>query len=103
MLALFDFPNPNNTSEQRVVTNVPLQRLFLMNSSFVEEQAAGAGQAAERRPTRERVPQAYRTVVRPGALGGGAAARPGVCDEEQLDRIRAGAAELQRIRVGELR
>ena len=33
MLALFDFPNPNNTSEQRVVTNVPLQRLFMMNSS----------------------------------------------------------------------
>ncbi len=37
MLALFDFPNPNNTSEQRVVTNVPLQRLFMMNSSFVED------------------------------------------------------------------
>lgn len=41
MLALFDFPNPNNTSEQRVVTNVPLQRLYMMNSSFVEEQSAG--------------------------------------------------------------
>ncbi len=41
MLALFDFPNPNSTSEQRVVTNVPLQRLFMMNSTFVEEQAAG--------------------------------------------------------------
>jgi len=40
-MALFDFPNPNNTSEQRVVTNVPLQRLYLMNSSFVEQQAAG--------------------------------------------------------------
>ena len=41
MLALFDFPNPNNTSEQRTETNVPLQRLFLMNSNFVEQQAAG--------------------------------------------------------------
>src|SRR5207248_8922830 len=41
MLALFDFPNPNSSSEQRVVTNVPLQRLFMMNSTFVEEQAAG--------------------------------------------------------------
>ena len=40
MLALFDFPNPNNTSEQRVVTNVPLQRLYMMNSTFVETQAA---------------------------------------------------------------
>jgi hypothetical protein len=39
MLALFDFPNPNNTSESRMSTNVPLQRLFLMNSPLVETQA----------------------------------------------------------------
>jgi hypothetical protein len=43
-MALFDFPVPNNTVEQRIVTNVPLQRLFLMNSSFIEEQAAGLAQ-----------------------------------------------------------
>jgi cytochrome c553 len=35
MLALFDFPNPNSTSEQRVTTNVPLQGLFLLNSSLM--------------------------------------------------------------------
>jgi hypothetical protein len=35
MLALFDFPNPNSTSEQRVITNVPLQRLYMMNSIFL--------------------------------------------------------------------
>ena len=34
-LALFDFPVPNATSEVRNETNVPLQRLFLMNSPFV--------------------------------------------------------------------
>jgi len=39
MLALFDFPNPNNTSEQRMQTTVPLQKLFFMNSPFVMEQA----------------------------------------------------------------
>src|SRR5262249_29143351 len=39
MLALFDFPSPNNTSEQRLTTNVPLQRLFFMNSALVAEQA----------------------------------------------------------------
>jgi hypothetical protein len=39
MLALFDFPSPNNTSEQRMSTNVPLQKLFFMNSSFVADQA----------------------------------------------------------------
>jgi len=40
-MALFDFPTPNNTVEQRTMTNVPLQRLFLTNSTFVEQQAAG--------------------------------------------------------------
>jgi len=55
-LALFDFPNPNSTSEGRLTTNVPLQRLFLMNSPFVERQAealaarleAGSGSAEDR-------------------------------------------------------
>lgn len=44
-LALFDFPNPNSTAESRLTTNVPLQRLFFMNSPFVEQQA---GALAER-------------------------------------------------------
>jgi hypothetical protein len=39
MLALFDFPSPLQTGETRSVTNVPPQRLFLMNSPFVESQA----------------------------------------------------------------
>jgi hypothetical protein len=34
-LSLFDFPVPNATNEARNQTNVPLQRLFLMNSPFV--------------------------------------------------------------------
>ncbi len=38
-LSLFDFPNPNNTSEQRIETNVPLQRLFFLNSDFIAAQS----------------------------------------------------------------
>jgi mono/diheme cytochrome c family protein len=38
-LGLFDFPNPNSTSEQRINTNVPLQRLFFLNSDFILEQS----------------------------------------------------------------
>jgi mono/diheme cytochrome c family protein len=34
-LALFDFPNPIVTSEQRLITTVPLQALFFMNSEMV--------------------------------------------------------------------
>ena len=39
MLNLFDFPNPNQTSEQRLLTTVPVQRLFLLNSPLVMNQA----------------------------------------------------------------
>jgi len=39
VLGLFDFPNPNNTSDVRTETNVPLQRLFFMNSDFLAAQS----------------------------------------------------------------
>ena len=38
-LGLFDFPNPNQTSPQRIDTNTPLQGLFFLNSEFVMRQA----------------------------------------------------------------
>ena len=38
-LALFDFPSASVSNEQRVVTNVPLQKLFFLNSGFVMDQA----------------------------------------------------------------
>lgn len=38
-LQLFDFPAPTISAEQRFTTNVPLQRLFLMNSDFMQQQA----------------------------------------------------------------
>ena len=38
-LRLFDFPDPNETSERRIATNVPLQQLFFLNSPFVQAQA----------------------------------------------------------------
>ena len=48
MLALFDFPNPNNTSEKRPVTSGPLQRLFFMNNSFVLAQAKTLAERLQR-------------------------------------------------------
>jgi hypothetical protein len=36
---LFDFPDPNITSDKRTVTAVPLQQLFVLNSEFMERQA----------------------------------------------------------------
>ena len=39
LLRLFDFPDANVTSAKRTVTTVPQQQLFVLNSSFVIEQA----------------------------------------------------------------
>jgi hypothetical protein len=44
-----------------VVTNVPLQRLFMMNSTFVEEQAAGLANRLSGEDA-QRVRQAYRIL-----------------------------------------
>jgi cytochrome c553 len=38
-LMLFDFPSPNLSAEKRFSTTVPLQRLFLMNSDFMQIEA----------------------------------------------------------------
>ena len=38
-LQLFDFPTPGISAEKRFVTTVPLQRLFLMNSDFMQNEA----------------------------------------------------------------
>jgi hypothetical protein len=39
LLRLFDFPDPNITSEKRVETTIPQQQLFMINSPFVLTQA----------------------------------------------------------------
>jgi hypothetical protein len=65
MLALFDFPNPNNTSEQRLQTAVPLQKLFLMNSPFVIEQSTAltARVAANASGDDQRITATYRIAL----------------------------------------
>ena len=41
ILALYDFPDPMMTAPQRELTTSPLQQLFVMNSPFMQERAAG--------------------------------------------------------------
>jgi hypothetical protein len=62
-LQLFDFPSPNISAEQRYTTNVPLQRLFFMNSDFVQQQAELLVRRIDSEPTLEaRIQKAYRLV-----------------------------------------
>jgi hypothetical protein len=67
-LQLFDFPSPNLSAERRFTTTVPLQRLFFMNSDFVQQQ----GELIARRVAPEpdntaRIQKAYRVIFGRGA------------------------------------
>ena len=62
-LQLFDFPAATISAEQRFSTNVPLQRLFFMNSDFMQQQAEKIAQKVQAEPdNRSRVTKAYRTI-----------------------------------------
>jgi mono/diheme cytochrome c family protein len=47
LLRLFDFPDPNITSESRPITTVALQQLFVLNSDFMVEQARALAKRLE--------------------------------------------------------
>ena len=62
-LMLFDFPSPLISAEKRFVTTVPSQRLFLMNSDFMQIQAEElAKRVAAEANNRERIKKSYRLV-----------------------------------------
>jgi hypothetical protein len=88
MLRLFDFPDPNVAAEQRTVTTVPLQQLFVLNSDFMLRPARELSSRLEREAPQdntERVRLAYRAVF----------ARPPATDELAL------ATEFLAIPVGD--
>jgi mono/diheme cytochrome c family protein len=63
-LQLFDFPAPTISAEGRFSTNVPLQRLFFMNSDFMQQQAEKLAEKLQAEPdNRSRVAKAYRFVL----------------------------------------
>jgi mono/diheme cytochrome c family protein len=62
-LQLFDFPPPNISAEKRFTTTVPLQRLFLMNSDFVQLEAENLYKRAAAEPdNRARIRKLYQLV-----------------------------------------
>jgi hypothetical protein len=62
-LQLFDFPSPNLSAEKRFSTTVPLQRLFFMNSDFMQQQGELlAKRVAGEATTADRIQKAYRLI-----------------------------------------
>ncbi len=63
-LQLFDFPSPNLSAEKRFTTTVPLQRLFLMNSDFMQQQAERLARRVAAEPDNTaRIQKLYRLVL----------------------------------------
>jgi len=72
LLMQFDYPDANVHAEARSVTNTPIQKLFVMNSPFMIEQAKALAARVLAQPARddaERIARAYRLVFarEPGA------------------------------------
>jgi hypothetical protein len=62
-LQLFDFPSPQISAEKRFTTTVPLQRLFLMNSDFVQIEAEELAKKIAPEPNnRARIVKAHELV-----------------------------------------
>jgi mono/diheme cytochrome c family protein len=67
-LQLFDFPSPNLSAERRFVTTVPLQRLFFMNSDFMQQQGELVARNVAAEPDNTaRIQKAYRLIFGRGA------------------------------------
>ncbi len=66
-LQLFDFPSPNLSAERRFTTTVPLQRLFFMNSDFMQQQAEHLARRVATEPDNTaRIQKAVSADLRPG-------------------------------------
>jgi hypothetical protein len=62
-LQLFDFPSASQSAEKRFATNVPLQRLFFMNSDFMQQHAEKLAERVITLPTNEaRIQKTYRLI-----------------------------------------
>jgi hypothetical protein len=61
-LSLFDLPAAAVTCEQRVVTNVPLQKLYFLNSDQVALRAAALAKRMEKKDKAAGIREAYRAL-----------------------------------------
>ncbi|MEZ6060618.1 MAG: DUF1553 domain-containing protein [Planctomycetaceae bacterium] len=63
MIQTFDFANADTSTARRVVTTVPQQALFAMNSAFMTQSAAALAARLDAGTNSQRVAQAYEIVL----------------------------------------
>ena len=61
-LSLFDLPSASVTCEQRAVTNVPLQKLYFLNSDVLAKRSEALAKRIARQPRRKGVQNAYQLL-----------------------------------------
>jgi cytochrome c553 len=66
-LSLFDLPSASVTCEQRVVTNVPMQKLFFLNSDTVKQRALNVARRIESTNMDAGITSAYRLLFQRSA------------------------------------
>jgi len=64
LLRIFDFPDPNITSERRIETTVPQQQLFIINSSFAIDQSKELAKRLQgfSKVERDNINEAYKLI-----------------------------------------
>jgi len=64
MLAMFDYPDPNVHADRRVETTTPLQKMFVLNSPFMVEQARRLAERLQNESLddAQRIERAYRLL-----------------------------------------
>jgi hypothetical protein len=96
-LQLFDFPSPSQTAEQRFSTNVPLQRLFFMNSDFMQQHAERLAEKLATEPDdAARIAKAYREIFGRAPTAAEVAAGQEFLRAEALKQYEDRKAELAR-------
>jgi hypothetical protein len=64
LLRLYDFPDPTQTSPGRDLTTTSLQQLFILNSSFMHDQAEALAKSVETEPSSaEKMRSLYRKIL----------------------------------------
>ena len=64
LLRLHDFPDPTTHSPARIPTTTPLQQLFVLNSAFIQKQAAVLADAVAAEPDdAARIRRLYRKIL----------------------------------------
>lgn len=99
-LQLFDFPSASQTAEKRFSTNVPLQRLFFMNSEFMQQQAEKLAERVGGEPTEEaRIQKAYRLIFGRAATAAELEAGRGFLRTEPMKQYEERKAEAEKAKA----